>query len=124
MTTWTLTVDDIVPTANPFMRMHWGKRKKMAEAWNWLLTEQVCKVMPEKGSITPATRKRWVKMISYRTGTPDPQNLYLGHDKLILDQLVKLGVLVDDSARWCDFSVVSRKAGKRGKRTVIEIREG
>jgi len=123
MNTWTLTVDAICPSANPFMRLHWRARLKLAKAWNWLLLEQVLKPVHDGTGLSPARRKRQVKITSYRRGEPDPQNLYLAHDKCILDQLIRLGVLIDDSAKWCEFSVVSQRAGKLGKRTVIEIRE-
>ncbi len=134
MKLWTLAVDDICPSANVYMRMpsiRRGQRHRpgctrhqqdLKEAWHWMLLGQIALATP--GGISPATEKRYVKMISYRAGEPDPPNLYLGHDKLVLDNLVKLGVLVDDNARWCDFHVISRKAGKGEKRTVIEIREG
>ena len=135
MKTWTLTIDDIVPTANVYMRtpsLRRGQRHRrgctrhqqdLKEAWNWLLTLAIICLNNKASGITEAKRRRSVKMISYRRGEPDPQNMYLAHDKLVLDNLVKLGVLVDDNAKWCDFSVVARKAGKLGKRTVIEIRE-
>lgn len=134
MKTWRMTVDEICPTANVYMRMpsirrgqrHWHgctrHQQDLKNVWYLLLLVEIG-LVATKG-ISPASRKRWVKMISYRRGEPDPPNLYLPHDKLILDNLVKLGVLVDDNARWCDFSVVSRKAGKDGNRTFIEIREG
>ncbi len=134
MKTWTLTIDDIFPTANVYLRMpslRSGQRHRqpcnrhrqdLRDAWYWMILEQIG--LYYGYGLTPATRKRHVKIISYRRGEPDPQNLVLCGDKVVADNLVKLGVLVDDNARWCDFSVVYRPAGKKGKRTVIEIREG
>lgn len=133
MKTWTLTIDEIFPSANVYIRMpslRKGQRHRqpcnrhrqdLRDAWHWMILEQIGR---HSDGISPATRKRHVKIISYRRGDPDPQNLVLCGDKLVADNLVKLGVLVDDNARWCSLQVVGRKAGKLGKRTVIEIREG
>lgn len=87
-----------------------------------MILEKVSTV--EWGSMLPlAKRKRHVKVISYRQGDPDPQNMMLGADKLCADNLVKLGVLVDDNRKWCKLEADAEKAGKGGLRTVIEIRE-
>ena len=129
----TLTIDDIFPTANVYIRMpslrrgQWHRqpcnrhRQDLRDAWYWMILEQVARY---SDSIAPAKRKRYVKVISYRRGDPDEHNLVLCADKLALDNLIKLGVLVDDNKKWCKLEVEGRKAGKRGKRTVIEIREG
>lgn len=133
MKTWTLTLDDVFPTANVYIRMpslrsgQWHRqpcnrhRQDLRDAWYWLLLEQVARY---GDGLTLAKMKRHIKVISYRRGDPDPPNLVLPSDKLVLDNLVKLGVLVDDNKRWCKLEVEGRKAGKLGKRTVIEIREG
>lgn len=132
MKTWTLHLDDIFPTANVFMRMpslRSGQRHRqpcnrhrqdLRDAWYWMILEQVGYY---GDGLTLAKLKRHVKIISYRRGDPDPQNLVLPADKLCADNLVKLGVLVDDNKKWCKLEVEGRKAGKLGKRTVIEIRE-
>jgi len=136
MKTWTLTIPTIFPTANVYIRMpslRRGQRHRqpcnrhrqdLRDAWYWMITEQICRLTKDENSIWEARKKRHVKVISYRKGDPDPQNLMLPADKLVADNLVKLGALVDDNKRWCKLEAEGRKAGKRGKRTVIEIREG
>ncbi|MHC4176024.1 MAG: hypothetical protein ACYSWU_00870 [Planctomycetota bacterium] len=122
MKTWTLTISEIFPTTNPFLRFHWTKRDKLIKEWYWLLLEQV--VLHSDG-LTNARKKRHVKVISYRRGDPDEHNLTTPMDKLCLDNFIKLGVLVNDNKKWCKLEPPeSRPAGKLGKRTVIEIREG
>ena len=86
-------------------------------------TSHVCALTRHENSIREARKKRDVLVISYRTGNPDPQNMMLGADKLVADNLVKMGVLVDDSKKWCKLDAEPRRAGKEGIRTVIEIRE-
>jgi len=133
MTTWTLTIDAIFPTANVYIRMpslrrgQWHRpgcnrhRQDLRDAWYWMIMEQICRLTKDENSIREGRRKRHVKVISYRRGAPDPQNLMLCADKLVADNLVKMGVLVDDNKRWCKLEAEGRKAGKRGIRTVIEI---
>ncbi len=120
MKTWTLTIDDIFPTTNPFLRLHWRKRHELGEAWYWMLLEQVALHVD---GLTSAKKKRHVKVISYRRGDPDEHNLVTPADKLCLDNFIKLGVLVDDNKKWCKLEATGEKAGKEGLRTVIEIRE-
>jgi hypothetical protein len=133
MKTWKLVIDDIFPTANVLTRMprlRRGQRhypgctrhlQDLRDWWYWALLEHVAL---HGGGISPATKKRHVKVTSYRRGDPDPQNMMLGADKLVADNLVKLGVLVNDNKRWCKLEADAERAGKLGKRTVIEIREG
>ncbi len=132
MKTWTLVIDEIFPTANVYIRMpslrrgqrHWPgcnrHRQDLRDAWYLLLLEQVARY---SDSLTLSKRKRHVKIISYRRGDPDPQNLVLCGDKLVADNLVKLGVLVNDNRKWCKLEADAEPAGKEGLRTVIEIRE-
>ncbi len=122
MKKWTLTVDGIFPTANTYMRMHWGLQGTHKSSWFWYLAQ----AMGRSGAgpdLILAKKKRHVKVISYRRGDPDEHNLVLCADKLVLDNLIKHGVLVDDNKKWCKLKVKGEKAGKRGLRTVIEITE-
>lgn len=135
MTTWTLTVNAIYPSANVLLKMprlRRGQRHRpgctlhfqdLRDSWYWMIYEQVCALTRHENSIREAKKKRHVNVISYRTGDPDPQNIMLGADKLCADNLVKMGVLVDDNQKWCKLDAEPRKAGKEGVRTVIEIRE-
>jgi len=136
MNTWTLTIDAIYPSANVYLNMpslrngqrHYPgcnrHRQDLRDLWYWLIYEQVCALTRHENSIREARKKRLVNVYSYRHGNPDPQNMMLCADKLCADNLVKMGVLVDDSKKWCKLDAEPRRAGKEGIRTVIEIREG
>ncbi len=135
MKTWTLTIDAIFPTANVYIRMPsirrgWRHRQPcnrhrqdLIEAWYWMIWGSLARLNENENAVHDARKKRHVKVISYRRGDPDEHNLVLPADKLVLDNLVKLGVLVDDNRKWCKLEADAEKAGKGGLRTVIEIRE-
>ena len=124
--TWTYRIDETVPTANVFMRMprlRRGRHRKrdvtyqqdLILRWYWMLYE--AGIM----EIHKAKVKRGVVMKRFSPGVPDPPNLYLTGDKLILDNLVKMGLLVDDSGEWCQFTCLPEVS--KEKYTIIEIRE-
>lgn len=113
---WTLTIDDAVTeSANRFMRRHWAARKKQALAWSWLLAEAGLSRIPK------AQRPRRVRIWRESPGRIDKANLWLAADKLILDQLVKAGVLIDDDPAHCEAEVIPVQRSK--KRTIIEIED-
>ena len=124
---WKIIIPDhVTPTANVFMRLHWADRKRMQSMWKVLLLEHGVRDIPKA-----IDKKRSVLVYRYSKGTIDYANCFLGIDKLILDNLVHEGVLVDDSEKWLHLIVVPRRAKTRARgmkaklrpATVIEIME-
>lgn len=114
MKTWRIMVAEAPPSANVFMRTHFRRRAKLKEAWGYLLLAAGVRDIP------PAKANRIVYVTVTSKKQRDHANLWLGVDKLILDNLVGFGVLKDDSPRFCDV-IVKGKVGDRA--TEIEIRE-
>lgn len=112
--TWTLSIPEAFPSANVYLRLHWSKRRKLADAWSWLLLAAGVAAIPR------ASKRRRVVVTRIAPRKIDPANLYLSADKLALDNLVKAGVLVNDSERWLELKVRQR-VGKAS--TTIEISE-
>lgn len=117
---FSLEVFDIVPSANVVMRWHWAKRQKMRINWGWLIAEALA-VAAQDGTETKRTVKKTVTITRCSTRLIDQTNLALGSDKLILDNLVSLGALVDDSPAWCDVILLQKVS--KVKKTVIEVWE-
>jgi hypothetical protein len=121
---WRIIIPEVTPTANVFMRLHWADRKRMQTMWRNLLISYGVRDIPKA-----IDRKRTVLVYRYSKGSIDYANCFLGIDKLILDNLVHEGVLVDDSDKWLNLIVVPRRAKTRERgmkaklraATVIEI---
>lgn len=112
---WALEINEITPTANPFLRTHWAKRRQMKEAWRCLL------LAAGAGDIPEAKGKRVVAVYRYSRGVPDFGNLFTPIDKLIIDNLVDMKILVDDNEKWCRWWPHPVRGKER--KTFIEIEE-
>lgn len=113
MKSWRAVVEDAPPSANVLMRMHWAARKRLIGRWYLELYGAFQFDLP-----TRAKQKRNVRVVVTTIHERDYANLWLGVDKLIFDNLKKLGWLVDDSPKWMMPEVVGR-VGK--PQTEIEI---
>jgi len=111
---WTMEIPMATPSANVMLRSHWAKTKKLKELWRLHLQVAGALGIPE------AEDKRRVKVTRFSPGKPDYANLWTGIDKLIFDNLTRLGVLVDDSPIWLEPIVESKRGPAR---TIIEISE-
>jgi hypothetical protein len=70
----------------------------------------------------PVTTKRKVTITRHSAGTLDKGNL-IGGCKPLLDALVRLGLLVDDSPEWLDDHYRQVKCPRKAARTEICIEE-
>jgi len=115
MPSWKVVIPVVYPSANVLLRQHWAKRRSQIGKWAMVLQALMAHVPPASG------RRRFVRITRYGKRELDPANAWTGADKLIVDNLVRLGYLVDDSRRWLTLSVLSRKG--QPERTEIEIRD-
>lgn len=95
------------------LRRHWTKRSNDRDSL--LLLLRAPGPLPSVGG--PA-RVRYVR--TYARGPLDPDNL-AASAKPILDALVRLGVLVDDSPAYLDLVPEQEPRGRAGPRYVLEI---
>lgn len=107
-------ISAIYPSANVIMRMHWAKRKKLISAWYVLLVIARIHYLPA------AKGKRKVTITRYGNREMDRANAWLGADKLICDNLVSMGVLLDDSQEWLDLEVKAVKDMREKTEITIE----
>lgn len=94
------------PSANEWSGKHWSKRYKLKANWSKAIAAVVR--VAEHRTMTPMR----VTIERHMAGPGlDPDNLVAGV-KPILDAMVTLGLLVDDSARWLELHVSQHKTGK------------
>lgn len=117
MKLWELTVFDVPPSANELMRMHWTKMRRLKEAWAYYLIESGVHGIPRCG-----VQKRTADFTLFVSKIRDEANNYLGCDKLIIDNLVKYGILHDDSPEFLTLKISQTPAART--KTVIKISEG
>ena len=116
MKKWTISIPLRLPKANDYIRYHWSKQQRTRNEWRRLLDLF-------GGNIPPAAKPRKVRVISYRKQLLDRDDaLYLTADKVILDSLVRLELLVDDKSEWCKLEVKQVKMNW-DEFTVVEISE-
>lgn len=89
----TFTIQKATPSQNETDRMHWAKRRLVAKEWGLLLFEQIT-----TNRITKAAGKRSLTVYRHGKRELDDGNL-VGGLKQIIDEIVKLGVLVDDDPK-------------------------
>lgn len=103
---WQGSIPNCPPSANELIRTHWAERKKLIDRWYLEVYAAFAHDLPTK-----ATGKREVHVTVTSKRSRDHANLWLGVDKLIFDNLVKLGWLKDDDERGLSPKVI----GKVGK---------
>ncbi len=97
-----LRIPGLLPSQNTRERTHWRARRRQEKAWEMVIR---CQVSVDD---TTTNRRRAVRVISYRRQRiTDVANL-IGGAKGLIDCLVRAGLLVDDSDRWCSIAYHQR----------------
>lgn len=112
---WRAEINEAPPSANVLLRTHFRKRKELKDVWYLHLYTGFF-----HSGITKAKVKRSVKITIRSKKERDEANNVTPADKLILDNLKRLGLIVDDSPKWIELQVL----GEVGEpKATIEIRE-
>lgn len=92
-----LTIPRATPSQNSTDRSHWRKRYDLKSEWWWLI-----RAADGFLKITRATGKRRLTIERHARGIPqDPANV-IGGTKGIVDDLVDLGILINDTQATVD----------------------
>jgi hypothetical protein len=91
-----ITVALEIPSQNRTDRMHWAKRSKLQRLW-------LVSIRAAAGRIEKATTPQSVVIRSYRKRLITDHANLVGGAKLVVDALVKAGLLVDDSDDWAEI---------------------
>lgn len=111
MTTWTLP--GVPDPLNVMLRRHWGARHVINRAW-----AKTCLVIMWRRR-KPVTNRVRLGVTLYRKRRLDP-DAKVASVKPILDAMVELGWLKDDSERWLELNVIQELARKTPPRVEIE----
>jgi hypothetical protein len=104
------------PSLNRLLRMHWAARLRLGRQVKQLVgLERLAQGLPKAGG-----RRRVSVLVEVAGpgGLPDPD----GTLKLLLDALVACGLLIDDSARWCECAPPAVRRGE-ATRTVVALED-
>ena len=107
--TWTLRLPDASPSQNILDRLHYVKRWEVKREWFY-------RIRAAKGfmDIPKATGPRSLRVERHGRGTLDTANL-IGGLKGIQDNLVELGLFLDDNPTHLHFLMPSQHHLKRGE---------
>ena len=97
------TVIKVSPSQNVTDRMHWAAKRKLKEDWHWLMYEQTQPYF-EVFKLIDCDHKVFdhVKITRFGARKLDEGNL-IGGLKVMVDNLIDLGLIEDDSPDKCTF---------------------
>lgn len=110
-----------LPSANIYFRgstwrKKYGRQKKEKESWFWAIKEGLQKVgFHYVGNTSYFNTKVKIDLAVYgsdRRSEKDRSNLIATADKLIVDNLVQMRVLVDDSPEFLEWGQIEQKVGR------------
>lgn len=118
---YTCTVPRVAPSLNVWMRWHWARRERERQAFQWDLMA----VLNEKGNRCP----RGLERVRIRAVIACPVERRRDKDnfgavlaKWVQDQLVRSGVIPDDTADRCTFMPPVLTVGE-SENTILVIEE-
>ncbi len=112
-----IRIEKTIKSQNHFVGKHWSVKNKDSKEWEELIWAEL------NGKIPWAKKKMAVKIRSVRKKLIDISNLW-GGIKGLLDAIVRLGLIIDDSPQYLDLEVMQVKAcGQEPGKTVVEIME-
>lgn len=118
-TRWEIAIAGWVPPSlNRLVYRHWAAARRIKKA-----AMEVVILHCHVAGVPRATGRRRVSVavtVKQKSHAIDPDNAL----KVLLDALVRAGVLVDDSARWCELGPVTVAVGAKGTRLTVEDLEG
>lgn len=117
---WALKIEGASPSQNIRDKQHWGTKTREKSRWWWLI-----RACPNFLSIPRATGKRRLTIERHaRTVPQDHANVH-GGCKGIVDDLVQLGLLVDDSPAWIEHGTPRHVRLAKGEKpyTVLILEE-
>ena len=107
---WILRIEKPSPSQNVLDRANWRGRKASKDAWKLLIRGAVNFL-----DVPRAHGKRRLTIERHAKGTLDEQNL-IGGAKGIIDDLVQLGLLVDDKPTFLDLGKPVQARLSKGER--------
>jgi len=123
-----IELSEPTPSLNTTQKWHWGKRARYRKGLSHLVQRLVIEQWDARANREASTMsvRRRVVITRRSSGTLDHDN-HVGGCKPLLDALVAVGLLVDDSPEWVEveYRQARWKAVDRGDRagTVVQVYE-
>ena len=111
-----LRIDKFIRSQNEFTGRHWKKKHQDTKEWEWSIRAATSRPLPI------AAGKMKVKITSMRRYLLDVGNL-IGGAKGLIDALVRLGVIKDDSPKWAHITYEQKKCYPNAAQTIIEVQK-
>lgn len=109
-----LTIQDVPPSLNKVLRMHWAKKRALWNDWR-------CNIRGEMRHVpTMAPLKRRVIIRLCHSRMYDKDNAY-GAVKPVVDALKEWALIFNDTAEWLDLTVEQQKCPHKQRHTIIEL---
>lgn len=115
--TTSFTIMEKLPQANKFRHLHWAAKKQVVDKWRILVCVSAAQIKP----FDCAVDIKVIQICGKGDRCYDRTNLLHVVDKLIIDGLVKMDVIVNDTPKWLDVSTDYERGALSGVR--IEITE-
>lgn len=112
-----LEIDEPLPSLNSFWHGHWSKKTALRKRWAWLVRAAI---LNAKITIKPNYARAKVTVTRYGARRLDDDNIR-GGGKMMIDSLVKEGLLKDDSPDVIGSPEFRQIIGTRARKTVVEI---
>lgn len=109
-----LVIQDVPPSLNKVLRMHWAKQGKLHSDWRW----QIHSVLPGR-YLEPSVKTR-VKITLFHSRLYDKDNAF-GACKTLVDGLRHWRLIRDDTAEYLDLIVEQKKCPHKQRHTTIVI---
>ena len=106
----TLEIPFLPPNPNTTRGIHWARMQRIRRDAGY----HVLSAWIKAGRPHHANRPAHVQIHIEAHGRPDDHDNRLARMKVILDELVRLEALRDDSPEWCATPVPTRSTGKKG----------
>lgn len=117
---WQWRVDRPTPSLNNYQYSHWRVAQRDKLEWWWLIGTALNKL---ESKPTKAEGKRKLTVIRYGIRKLDSQDNGTGGLKGIIDNIKKMGLLVDDSDQWFVLEFINGTKPKGQKPHTIFILE-
>ena len=116
--TWSLVIPAVPPSGNPFARMHWRDRDELVDKWGLVVSNAIQRA-GDKPSFTRAHFEATLYFEASRKR--DIPNFLTTLDKLVIDHVVKAGILPDDNSDVIPEFTVRFEIDESNPRTEITL---
>lgn len=111
------TLSKPTPRLNPYLRLHWAKRKKLQQA----IANEIAVLIPHAIG-RPPIEHAIVTIARYSVGEPDYDGL-VGGMKPLIDCLHRMGIIVNDDPKHLTLKASSvRCPTRKEQRTEVSIK--